>query len=490
MFPMISANKHLVPVASLPTLTVGAASVVSKLILGFTAQHTESNADFDATTKGFMNEALSTLNTHMIGFGATVSQASADGTVGYDFTSLDQRFGYPAQSNGWCSTLPANELCVTLCGCRPYQRSDPVGAYTANPLGTPTNTELTVQFQYIPPWINLGDTTSSHYGKLYMYVADCAAIAARYPHVKYFQVWNELKGFYSASLGRWWYEGYTRMFNQVAAAIHAARPDAKVIGPYPVGGSFGWDQTQKWADGQGGRATLNGPWGYANQQILDVFTYFLSNQVGCDYISYDIRNNNSDYNADNYKPLLSTAAKTWPYSTSYYWQDDPWDSSAKIRAFNAWLLARTNLPIWVNEWYGNPVKEFDLIPGDGVPLSSSIEKLSVIMRNLFAAIESGTTGLLFWRVTGEGATDVANPIALWIKTTKAATVLKDPLAYIKANFSAGAQLYTVTSNHPDVSGMASATKLILVSRSPLSITIVADGVTRTLAPYDVQFITR
>jgi hypothetical protein len=51
-------------------------------------------------------------------------------------------------------------------------------------------------------------------------------VVLRYPDVKYFQVWNELKGFDKNS------SGYMRMYNDVYDAIKSVRPDAQVGGPY------------------------------------------------------------------------------------------------------------------------------------------------------------------------------------------------------------------------------------------------------------------
>src|SRR5207245_1228337 len=57
---------------------------------------------------------------------------------------------------------------------------------------------------------------SSHYGD---FAALAAAVARRYPEVKYYQVWNELKGFWNDSANTWDYVGYTSFYNQVYDAL-------------------------------------------------------------------------------------------------------------------------------------------------------------------------------------------------------------------------------------------------------------------------------
>ena len=64
------------------------------------------------------------------------------------------------------------------------------------------------------------------------YASICAAVAQRYPDVKYFQVWNEFKGFWNAETG-WWDDAlYLTFYNKIYTAVKAVRPDAYVGGFY------------------------------------------------------------------------------------------------------------------------------------------------------------------------------------------------------------------------------------------------------------------
>jgi hypothetical protein len=113
------------------------------------------------------------------------------------------------------------------------------------------------------------------------WAASCAAIAARYTDVIYFQFWNEMKGLfgYGGVGNRWAYEKYTRMYNLTWAAIKAVRPDAKLGGPYPVLSSGGPTMSNP--------SSVTFPGGTFDQRDLDVMTYWKNNATGFDFICVD-----------------------------------------------------------------------------------------------------------------------------------------------------------------------------------------------------------
>lgn len=71
--------------------------------------------------------------------------------------------------------------------------------------------------------------TASHYAA---FAALCEHVAQSFPQVKYFVVWNELKGFWNRATHTWNYVGYTAMYNAVYHAIKQVRPTAMIGGPY------------------------------------------------------------------------------------------------------------------------------------------------------------------------------------------------------------------------------------------------------------------
>ncbi|MBN2000198.1 cellulase family glycosylhydrolase, partial [candidate division KSB1 bacterium] len=110
------------------------------------------------------------------------------------------------------------------------------------------------------------------------FVELCTQIADRYRDVTWFQVWNELKGYWSSSLNNWDYIRYTDMYNQVYEAIKAVRPDALVGGPYIVIQGDGGEEL-----GKSGRDTFV-PIGSRDWAVLD---YWLKNKKGADFLCFD-----------------------------------------------------------------------------------------------------------------------------------------------------------------------------------------------------------
>ena len=153
------------------------------------------------------------------------------------------------------------------------------------------------------------------------FAALAAATARRYPDVRHYQVWNEMKGFWDPFRNRWRYEDYTNLYNQVYRALKAVNPAIQVGGPYVP-------MTTWRPDVGGGRdSELRGPWGMVDQRALDVVQYWLEHAVGADFISVD----------------GSTALRDGTYLVP------PIESAAKFRAIDEWLRARTSLPIWWSE---------------------------------------------------------------------------------------------------------------------------------------------
>ncbi|WP_335990824.1 hypothetical protein [Glycomyces sp. MUSA5-2] len=180
-----------------------------------------------------------------------------------------------------------------------------------------------------------------------------AEAAAKYPQVKYFQVWNEFKGFWNDDLNRWDYEGYTELYNLVYAAVKEVRPDALIGGPYVSLNSF-QDCTHDCSD-------LQGAWGTADQRDLDAMEYWLANADGAEFFTVDAWSSTNDGHH--------------PGTAGTY---------EKFRDVTEWITARTDLPVWWSEFYA--------------PASAADESSSVALMR--AAIEGmrdgGASVALLW----------------------------------------------------------------------------------------------
>jgi len=182
-----------------------------------------------------------------------------------------------------------------------------------------------------PNWMKNGTgaetaPTPAHYQD---FAKLAARIAQAFPSVKYFVVWNELKGFWSKKTNNWNIQGYTAMYNDVYKAIKRVRPDALVGGPYaPMPPSA----TPKTGTPP---STPHGAWGYLDYRTLDAIRYWLVNKAGADFIVVD----GQDFPKTG--PIISPLAATKMYV-----------------AVDEWLRQRTRLPIW---WIESSIQPADRI---------------------------------------------------------------------------------------------------------------------------------
>lgn len=186
-----------------------------------------------------------------------------------------------------------------------------------------------------PDWMKGGPSSVTDWSQINVaplpqHYADFATLSAdiarAFPQVKYFVVWNELKGFQSATSGNLNVAGYTTMYNDVFRAIKAVRPDALVGGPYMSVQSLSGPST-------GSDPTPSGPWGHLAPASLAAISYWLTNKVGADFIAVDGKG----------------------YTDNAGLTTDPISAMAKYAAVDQWLEAQTSLPIVWMESHVLPV---------------------------------------------------------------------------------------------------------------------------------------
>src|SRR6266536_293576 len=190
--------------------------------------------------------------------------------------------------------------------------------------GTPV-----VTLSAAPDWMKNGTSpndapTPDHYQD---FATLAAKIAQSFPQVKYFVVWNELKGFWDKAAKDWNIQGYTAMYNDVYMAIKRVRPDAQVGGPYV--------STPPHAKAKAGTRpyTPHGAWGYLDSRDLTAIQYWLAHKAGADFIAVDGR----DY------------PRTGPIT-------DALTATEKYVAVDRWLRRQTRLPIW---WMESHIQPFN-----------------------------------------------------------------------------------------------------------------------------------
>ena len=402
----------------------------SHLVLGVT--HTQHSADSGnnpsavARARGLLKSLQLLQNQHIMGWGALNPEPSPGR---YDFASLDARVALMRATGA----TPVITLCCA------------------------------------PDWMKGGRSGESDYSKLAeaptpSHFADfarlSAAVARRYPFVHYFQVWNELKGFYRGSLHRYDYEGYTRLYNLVYDAIKAVRPDAKIGGPYVVVSSWSRHATPSDA-----RSQLTGPYGTIDKRALDVIRYWLAHKHGADFITLDA----TTINKDGRSVGAYTGAQKFADTTA-------WLRRLPVTRYPG---ART-LPLWWAEW-----------KVDTTPVSHDLAFLTSIMASgLARTVRSGAAVALIWGAQGD-SNGLASPESVWTDTRTASGGRPTPLAAVlrglRTYFPPGTRLVRAQSTSHQVEVLASPTHAMLVNHSSYSKVVDVAGTRVKLARYGVLF---
>ena len=247
------------------TLRRSPTTVTSQMAIGATHEHydadPQNNAKAVASAKHLMQTSLAYQNQQIMGWGAD-NPEPAPGV--YNWSSLDERVQLMQGTKA--------QMVLTLCCAPGWMR--------------PRGYQNDWKYLEIAP-------DPSH---IQSFADLTARVALRYPDVKYFQVWNELKGMWSNSPGatpdisdsnRWDYERYTTLYNAVYDAIKRVRPDAQIGGPYVI------------MDSDGNKSDMSNPgpsysWGTLDQRSLDVLTYWLAHKHGADFIAIDGSSSNKD----------------------------------------------------------------------------------------------------------------------------------------------------------------------------------------------------
>ena len=345
----------------------------------------------------------------------------------WEWESLDRRIDLIRETNG----TPV----ITFCAC-------PTWMHTPSKNGT-TDWEA---IETAP--------TPAHYNK---FAHLCAGVARRYPDVEYFQVWNELKGFYLASENRWDYESYTLMYNIIYDSVKAVNGDAKIGGPYITMDSWSTDLISHPSE-------LEGEYGVIDQRPLDVISYWLEHKHGAELLTVDGGTMNKDS----------------------IWITDAFTAAQKYVDIISWIRQQEwgsdTLPVWWCEWYSYPAdnaQQDDLTLNNAVMASCMIE-----------TIKAGYANAMIWQPQGDSE-GCSFPLGIWTDTQ--ITGGGQPTLYYYTQkafmdfFSKGAVIFNTASSTEDVSVFASEHNTLLVNHldEPVYVT-VNDDVSTILDAYEVQ----
>lgn len=389
-------------------------SGVNNMLPGATITES-SKALFTGTGKQLLRSSLGIMNVQMMGWGAINPEPSPGD---YNWQSLDQRVQLMRDSG-------AVKMITFCCA---------------------------------PDWMKGGDAGSTDWSKLETaplpehfddFAQLAKQVALRYPDVQYFQVWNEMKGFWSDSENRWDYEGYTMLYNKVYDAVKAARPDAKIGGPYVSVAS-----RAIYANANPAEASLD-------KNALDVISYWLAHKHGADFIALD----GGPGPKDN---VLSSGVKD-EFAAGQFFAD-----------VANWVHKQPgagNLPIGWAEWY----------PGSEENWRDSNHFNAIMANDLIFTLQSGASYALLWGAQGNRQ-GIALPQGIMTSQAQETPFYNTAKAF-KDFFAPGTQLYTTTISTPDsVAALASATKVLLVNKTDQTLSVAVNSTQTTLTPYQVSVV--
>jgi hypothetical protein len=358
-------------------------------------------------------------NQHIFGWG-TLNPEPAPGV--YNWTSLDQRMELIRSTGG----TPV----ITLCCAPDWMKGGRAGETDWNRLHAAPLPE--------------------HYAD---FAALAVAVAHRYPDVRHFLVWNEMKGFWDGARNRWDYESYTRLYNIVYDALKAADPGVAVGGPYVV--------VEAWTSPEAGGfpSAVTGACGTVDRRGLDVLDYWLRHKRGADFVAVD-----GSVVTRDAGPLASTRV-----------------SSSVFGAITRWLRHRTTLPIWWSEFHVGEAGS----DGQQRLVASAVAAL------LYMADE-GASVALYWQPQhgADQAHGVGSP-ALWSSTE--VTGGGSPQALAEA-FARMQQVLAkpdgdlVSWPLPEVGVLHGREELLVVNTAEREVTVRIQGVPLVMAPYEVRYL--
>ncbi len=344
--------------------------VPQALQLGVT--HTQISADIwkpaesRARADAILREVTDYGNQHIMGWGALNPEPSPGV---WDWSSLDQRMQLIADSG----VTPV----ITLCCAPDWMKG-----------GQPGETDWS-RLEVAPDAAHFAD-----------FAELAGEVAKRYPQVKHFIVWNELKGFHDDDSNTWDIEAYTEMYNLVYASLKAVDPAIQVGGPYvPM---------DSWSNANiSDPSAMTGPWGVMDQRALDAVTYWLANADGAEFIAVDGSNSTND------AELITS----------------PQEANEKFAVITRWLATLTPLPIWWAELYPDTAPDVSW---------SSRYRADVAIDAILRIGDAGGAVVLLWQPEG-------NPsfpsVGLWSSTAQASGGQAQPvvqrLAWLRETWSEG-----------------------------------------------------
>lgn len=397
------------------------------LELGVT--HTQHTLDFGAPeaiarAEKVLRGAAKYQNQHIMGWGALNPEPSPGV---YDWSSLDRRINLIRRTGG----VPVITLCCA------------------------------------PDWMKGGDQGTTNWGKitkapLEAHFNDFAHLAknitTRYPDIEYYQVWNELKGFWDPERDRWNYEAYTTFYNTIYDALKKVELRLKIGGPYVP-------MRLITTPTAGNENILQGAYGRIDNRSLEAVLYWLQHKQGADFITID----GATYTGADRRYVGSLP-------------DNLFDRASVFSDVANWLRKHTDLPIWWAEWYS-------------ADASLSADLQNALMAESLRHMVGTADVALRWAPQGEAGVGVdGTDENLWSDTKLNEGGEPFPFGrtaqQFRQCFPRGASLHTVHTSSSMLSGLASRTCIMLINKTEKVVAVNVGEHHFEAAPYAVLFLAR
>jgi hypothetical protein len=390
---------------------------VSQLAVGATHSQrsldTWGDSDAIARGKALLARAAAYQNQHIMGFGV-LNPNPAPGV--YDWSGLDRRVRLMRETGA----IPTITLCCA------------------------------------PDWMKGGESGQTDWSQIEVaplpkhdddFAELARQVALRYPDVKHFLVWNEMKGFWNAKENNWDYVRYTKLYNKVYDALKSVNSDIQVGGPYLVIEGTGSETGPWWSDR---------PITKRNRAVLE---YWLKHKHGADFLVVD-RSVKSSHDKNTY-----SAAELLAFTRLFS------DIAGQLRAM-------TDLPIWWAESYFARDDEQPDFEAAG------------IASMLYHQLAGGSAVSMCW--SPEARPRRLGGQHLFTPTLGSDGGLPLPAFYVyqafRDHFGPGTGLYQASSSSTDLEVLASADHVLLINKRPGTLVVEVNQTRVTLGGYAVRVL--
>jgi hypothetical protein len=387
-----------------------------------------------ASAKHLLSSMGTFQNASLMGWG-TPDPEPFPGT--YRWGSLDSRIEVMAD------TVPASKRMITLCTAPGWMK---IGGSSQE-----WNMESAVGPSHYEDFAHLAAEVAERYDGRHR-----SSDGTLLPKVDFFDVWNEMKGFWDTATTSWNAQAYTTLYNDVYAAIKVVRPDAEVGGPYAPLDARDPSTTVI-------SSPVHGSFGDVDQRDLDVITYWLAHKTGAQFVSMDGGPSSTDESG--------FAAGQYFVAVAYW-----------LRTLDSADYPGANsLPIVWAEFYPG----IDSTSG----VATGQEAVAVDVSNIVEAGHAGVNYLLIWEMEGNAeGTSPSTGESVWTDTAGSRggqpTALYAALVDLAHAFPPRTALYRSTIKGP-VTALAGTNGVLVVSESSHDLVVTVNGTKMTLGPYAV-----